>query len=63
MLTPGSRLRGEDIEILKHRKETIERARGQHTNRWKQGKTMDCSHNKEVMLNLDKTSQIQQVQC
>ena len=63
MVTPGSRLRGEDIEILKHRKETIERARGQHPNRWKQAKTMDCSHNKEVMLNPDKTSQIQQVQC
>lgn len=53
MVTPGSRHRGEDKEILRRRARTMEQARKLNPNRWVQGRTLDCSPINAVYLNPD----------
>lgn len=54
MVTPGSRFRGEDAEILRRRKATIELAKAQAPYRWIQGHTLNCEPIGAVFLNPDK---------
>lgn len=50
-VTPKSRHEGEDVEILRRRKETLEQARAKHPERWIQGKTLNCEPAGEQWLN------------
>jgi transposase InsO family protein len=49
-VTPGSRHRGEDLEVLANRHEVYEEAKNKRSDRWS-GKTRNWSHIKEVSLN------------
>ena len=52
MVTPGSRFRGEDVEILRRRRETMLRARQQAPERWiKPDALLNCEPVDKVWLN------------
>ena len=52
MVTPGSRFRGEDVEILRRRRETMLRARQQAPERWiKPEALLNCEPVGKVWLN------------
>ncbi len=62
MVTPGSRFRGEDAEILRRRKQTMQKARSQAPRRWIQGALLNCDPVGEVWLNPD-NGQLQERDC
>ena len=49
-VTPDDRHRGQDLEILEHRKSVLQAARLRHPERWS-GQVRDCSHVGVVHLN------------
>ena len=51
MVTPGQRYRGEDVEILKRRRQTMKVAREKALRRWIQGKMLNCDPVGVVWLN------------
>lgn len=52
MVTPGARFRGEDVEILRRRRETMLRARQQAPERWiKPEAQLNCEPVGKVLLN------------
>lgn len=51
MVTPQQRYDGQDKEILKRRKQTVEKARAMNPERWIQGITLDCTPAGSVYLN------------
>lgn len=51
MVTPGQRYRGEDVEILKRRRQTMKVAREKAPRRWIQGKMLNCDPVGVVWLN------------
>lgn len=53
MVTPGSRFRGEDKEILNRRKQTMLKAHIKYPQRWISSKILDCSFIKGAWLNPD----------
>ena len=53
MVTPGQRLRGEDVEILRRRKETMKKAQSAHPERWISPQLLNCEPVGTVWLNPD----------
>lgn len=53
MVTPGQRYRGEDVEVLRRRRETMLAARKRHPERWIGGAVLDCTPVGAVWLNPD----------
>lgn len=53
-VTPISRFKGEDVDILNKRKQVIEAARKRHPERWISGKVMNCEPAGSQFLNPDK---------
>lgn len=55
-VTSKSRHDSEDAEVLHRRKETIERARVEHPERWIQGKTLNCEPAGDQWLNPERAA-------
>lgn len=53
-VTPISRFKGEDVDILNKRKQVIEATRNRHPERWIRGKVMNCEPAGSQFLNPDK---------
>ena len=55
-VTPASRFNGDDVEILRKRKQVLEEAKSRNPERWIQGKVMNCEPAGSQFLNPDQPS-------